>query len=396
MTEGASRVALVACGSYDPAEAYAAVGRALGLLGGAERFVAEGERILLKPNLLVSSAPDAAVTTHPALFEAVARHLAEAGARLSYGDSPGFGRPEAVARRAGLAEVAERLGVPFADFTNGRQVSAPEGRLIKQWFIAEGVLAADGIVSLPKLKTHALTRMTGAVKNQFGCIPGVRKGEFHARMPDMERFCRMLVDLCAFLAPRLYVMDAVVAMEGNGPRGGDPRPLGVVLLSEDPVALDATASRLIGLDPALVGTVVAGGEAGLGRWHAEEIELLGDPPEHFAPGEFAANRRTGSTTGVGVGGPVGRLVRDLVAPRPVIVEERCTRCGTCVEVCPVDPKAVDWVADETRSGRERAVPEHDYRLCIRCYCCQEMCPERAIEVEVPLLGRLVHRERHGA
>lgn len=389
-----SRVAVVRCDSYDQAVVDDAVRRGFELLGGAGRFVTPGERVLLKPNLLVASPPDAAVTTHPALFAAVARELQEAGAQLTYGDSPGFGKPASAARRAGIAEVAERLGVGLADFIDGRLVSAPEGRLIKQWYIANGVLEADALVSLPKLKTHALTRMTGSVKNLFGCVPGVRKGEFHARMPDEERFCQMLVDLAAFLSPRLHVMDAVVAMEGNGPRGGDPRQVGALLLSTDPVALDGTACRLINLDPELVGTVIAGEEAGLGVWREEAIEVVGDGVEPFVVPDFRANRRHGSTSGrMAVGGSAGRWAKGLIVPRPTIVEERCTRCGTCVEVCPVDPKAVDWIGGECPSSPRRQAPVYDYGHCIRCYCCQEMCPERAIEVEVPLLGRLVHRSR---
>ncbi|MBE0417670.1 MAG: DUF362 domain-containing protein, partial [Coriobacteriia bacterium] len=261
-----STVALVRCETYDEDVVHAAVGRGLELLGGADRFVTPGERVLLKPNLLVASAPGSSVTTHPSVFAAVARHLADAGANLSYGDSPAVGRPEGVARRAGLADVAAHLDIPFADFTNSRDFSARDGQVVKRWSIAEGVFAADRVVSLPKMKTHALTRMTGAVKNQFGCIPGARKGEFHARMPDIRRFAQMLVDLCAAVAPRLYVMDGIVAMEGNGPRGGDSRPVGVLLLSDDPVALDATACRLMGLDPTLVETVTLGQESGLGRW----------------------------------------------------------------------------------------------------------------------------------
>ena len=382
----ASTVALVRCDTYDTDAVHEAVGRGLGLLGGAGRFVSAGEHVLLKPNLLVASSPTAAVTTHPAVFGAVARHLLAAGAQLSYGDSPGVGRPEGAARRAGLAEVADAIGIPFADFTHGREISAPQGRVVKRWFIAEGVLAADAVASLPKMKTHALTRMTGAVKNTFGCIPGARKGEFHARMPDIERFAQMLVDLCVAVAPRLYVMDGIVAMEGNGPRGGDPRPVGVLLLSTDPVALDAVACRLMGLDPARIETVTLGHASELGSW--EEIELLGDPIEESVVTDFVANRRRQSTTGP-ASGTARWLARQLVVPRPVIDPGRCTRCGTCVEVCPVEPKAVDWVSDP--GGRRTRPPEHDYAACIRCYCCQEMCPERAIDVSVPLLGRIIHR-----
>lgn len=381
----ASTVAVVRCSRYDEAEVRAAVDRALALLGGAERFARPGERILLKPNLLVGATPDAAVTTHPTVFAAVARSLASAGATLTYGDSPGFGSTAGAARKAGIAQIAEELGVALADFSDGRQVSFPEGRLIKQFFLANGVLDADGVVSLPKFKTHGLTRITAAVKNQFGCVVGLRKGEWHARMPDVDRFCQMLVDLNRCIRPRLFVCDAVVAMEGNGPRSGTPRAVGAIVASADPVALDATLARIAGLDPALVGTIVYGEEFGLGA--ASDVELVGDPLEEFVVPDFDVNRNPASTTG-GSKGPVG-LLRRFVVPKPVIRPERCTACGTCVSVCPVTPKAVDWATPGGAS--DKRPPRHDYRRCIRCYCCQEMCPEGAIEIEVPPLGRVIHR-----
>jgi uncharacterized protein (DUF362 family)/Pyruvate/2-oxoacid:ferredoxin oxidoreductase delta subunit len=372
-----ARVAVVRCDTYEPAVVDAAVARALDLLGGVGRFVRAGERIVLKPNLLVASTPEKAVTTHPAVFSAVARLLGSAGAVLTWGDSPGFGSTDGVGKRAGIAVEAARLGIRTADFAHGQNVSFAEGTLIKRFTIAEGVLEADGLVSLPKLKTHALTRMTGAVKNQFGCVPGMLKGEFHARMPDIDRFSQMLVDLNRLISPRLVVMDAIVAMEGNGPRGGDPRRVGVVLASDDPVAIDAVGCRIMDLDPSLVGTVVWGERLGLGS--ATDIEIIGDELPVCAG--YVVNRSRSSTTGVG--SPLGRR---LLAPRPFIVHERCTRCGTCVEVCPVDPKAVAFA-----EGDRSRVPEHAYSYCIRCYCCQEMCPERAIEVKTPLIGRLIRR-----
>jgi len=371
-------VAVVRCETYEPQEVGTAVRRALDLLGGAGRFVTPGERIVLKPNLLVASAADKAVTTHPAVFAAVATVLAEAGADLAWGDSPGFGSALGAGKRAGIAQAADELGMPVADFEHGRTIPFADGGLIKQFTIAEGVAAADGLVSLPKLKTHALTRMTGAVKNQFGCIPGLLKGEFHTRMPDVERFSQMLVDLNRLLRPRLFVMDAVVAMEGNGPRGGDPRQVGVLLVSDDPVAIDALGCRIMALDPALVDTVVYGEKWGLGS--ADGVEVLGDALPVLP--DYRVNRTPASTTR-GLGSLLGKR---LLAPRPYIIAERCTRCGTCVHVCPVDPKAVDWGA-----GDHRVPPVHDYDRCIRCYCCQEMCPERAIEVKTPVLGRLIRR-----
>jgi len=375
-------VALVRCDSYEESAVHDAVGRALDLLGGAGRFVGADERIMLKPNFLVGATPDKVVNTHPAVFSAAARHLQAVGAKLSYGDSPGFGNAMAAARKIGIAQVAEVLGVAYADFTEGRQVSFPEGELIKQFTIASAVLGADGLITLPKLKTHALTRMTGAVKNQFGCIPGMLKGEFHMRMPDVDRFAQMLVDLNRLLRPRLAIMDGIVGMEGNGPRGGNPRQVGAIIVSDDLVAVDATVCRIMNLDPALVGTVTHGTAWGLGN--GADITYVGDPLEAFVIADYDVNRSHQSTTG---GSSGGALAKRLVVPRPVIDPAKCTACGTCVSVCPVDPKAVDW------ANGTGVPPVHDYVRCIRCYCCQELCPERAIDVRIPPLGRLLHAKR---
>ncbi|KAF0207159.1 MAG: hypothetical protein FD171_1922 [Actinobacteria bacterium] len=372
-------VAIIRCDSYDESSVFDAVGRALELLGGAERFVRDGERIVLKPNFLVGATPDKVVNTHPMVFSAAARHLQAASAKLSYGDSPGFGNALAAARKIGIAQVAETLGVTYADFSEGRQVSFAEGELIKQFTIASAVLDSDGLVTLPKLKTHALTRMTGAVKNQFGCIPGMLKGEFHMRMPDVDRFAQMLVDLNRLLRPRLAIVDGIVGMQGNGPRGGDPRQIGAIIVSDDLVAVDATVCRIMNLDTALVGTVTYGTAWGLGD--ADDITYVGDPIEEFVVADYDVNRSPQSTTG-STGG--GTLAKRLIVPRPVIDPTKCTACGTCVSVCPVDPKAVDW------ANGKGVPPVHDYGRCIRCYCCQELCPERAIDVRVPPLGRFLH------
>jgi len=380
MTER-SVVALVGCEGYVERRVQEAVARGIRLLGGIDRFVCPNERILLKPNLLVGRPPDRAVTTHPSVFRAVACAFQSAGARLTYGDSPGFGRPSSAARRSGIAEVAQELAIPLAEFSEGKEVPFPDGALVKRFVIAHGALASDGIVSLPKLKTHGLTRMTGAVKNQFGCVPGTLKAEFHARLPNVELFSRMLVDLNRLLRPRLFVLDGIVSMEGNGPQGGTPRPMNVVLISEDPVALDAVACAIIGLDPGLVPTIVHGARGGLGR--ADRISIVGDPLGAFAASDFVAHRRRKPPSGPP--GRVSRLARRWVVPRPVVRPSRCTRCGTCVEVCPVRPKAIEFARGLTRP------PLHRYEICVRCYCCQELCPQGAIEIAVPPIGRLIHR-----
>lgn len=373
-------VALVACDSYDDGEVYGAVKRGLDLLGGLSRLVKPGEKIVLKPNVLIGAGPEKCVCTHPAVFRAVGRILIEAGAVVTCGDSPGFGGCRVNMRIAGLKRVADELGIPLADFSRGRVVTHKEALLNRRFVIASGVLDADGLVSLPKLKTHGLTRVTGAIKNQFGCVPGFSKGQHHARTPDPYDFATMLVDLNTLIKPRLYIMDAVMAMEGNGPRSGKPRKLGVLLVSTDPVAMDAVACKIIDLDPALVPTSEPGERSGLGTYHFENIEIAGDNVEKYICRDFDVVRKPPVPA---AGGRFGRFIKNRTSPRPVIDEKLCTGCGTCVRHCPVIPKAVDWVG-----GDESRPPEHDYNRCIRCFCCQEMCPEGAISVKEPLLGKM--------
>jgi len=372
-----SKVAIVRCNSYDNAEVGKAVSRGIELLGGASSFVKTGETILLKVNLLVGDVPEKCVTTHPAVFNAVADIFIAKGVKLIYGDSPGFGATHAAAKKSGIADVAETMNIEMADFKDGREVFYEEGMQNKKFFIANGVLDADGLISLPKMKTHGLERFTGAVKNQFGCVVGMRKGEFHVKLPDATDFAKMLVDLNSCIKPRLYVMDGVMAMEGNGPRGGTPRAMNVLLFSTDPIALDATASRMIHLNPLYVPTTLVGSETGAGNFKEEDIEIVGDELKDFICKDFNVERTPVKTIKKG---KMVQFLNNRLVPKPYIVEEKCTQCGTCVVSCPVDGKAVNWL-----NGDKTNPPVYDYSKCIKCYCCQEMCPESAILLKEPLI-----------
>jgi uncharacterized protein (DUF362 family)/NAD-dependent dihydropyrimidine dehydrogenase PreA subunit len=379
-----AQVAVVRCPTYDEASVEAAVKRGVDLLGGMQRFAQSGEKILLKPNLLVGAAPEKSINPHPFVFKAVGRMVKDISSRVSYGDSPGFGRPGGQARRAQLDQCAQALGIPLADFENGREVHFTASPFIKRFTLANGVLEADGLISIGKFKTHQLTRITGAVKNQLGCVPGMLKAEFHVKLPDPHDFGKMLVCLNLYIRPRLYIVDGITAMEGNGPRNGSPVQMRVLLFSTDPIALDATLCRLIDLNPEHVPTHPPGREWGLGTYRSQEIEWLGDPLPDLVNKKFKAVRAPVKS----VTAPSGAVAtfKNLVSPRPVIAAAKCGRCGVCVNVCPVNPKAVNW-----QNGDKTKPPAHHYDRCIRCFCCQELCPESAIGVETPLLGRLLRR-----
>ena len=378
-----STVALVRCDTYDRQQVYEAVDTGVDLLGGISRFVKPGEKIVIKPNVLFGVNPRRCVATHPSVFRAAGILLKKAGVTLCCGDSPGFGRCEGNMKRGGLKAVADELEIELADFDKGRAVSHKEALLNKRFVLANGVLESDGLISLPKLKTHGLTRFTGAIKNQFSCVPGILKSQFHVKMADPYEFATMLVDLTTLIKPRLYIMDGIMAMEGNGPRSGNPKKLGVLLFSSDPVALDAIACKIIDLDPAFVPTSEPGERAGLGNYRHENIEIVGEAVESFIARDFDVVRKPPVAIRHR---PMRAFLKNQICPRPTIDEAICTNCGICVEVCPVKPKAVDW-----HDGDESRPPAFKYDRCIRCYCCQELCPEGAVAIRETLLGKLFFR-----
>ncbi|MFW6139628.1 MAG: DUF362 domain-containing protein, partial [Spirochaetota bacterium] len=271
------RVVLLRCGSYNPDLVLQKLQQGINMLGGIRAFVKKGEKILLKPNLLAPDPPDTATTTHPEVFRAAAKLLLDFGVDIYCGDSPGFHDPLRALKKSELLPVAENLGIKIADFKSKKKVFFEQGRQNRLFEIAKGVLECEGMISLPKLKTHGFTTMTGAVKNQFGCIPGTTKSGFHAKLEHLDRFSQMLVDLTMFLKPRLYIMDGIVGMEGNGPRRGNTVDLGVLIISSDPVAMDAVASQVIGLRSNQVATTVQGHKSSLGTM--DNYEILGDSIE---------------------------------------------------------------------------------------------------------------------
>lgn len=378
-----SKVAIVKCDSYDESKVYEAVKKGIELIGGIDQFVKSNEKILLKPNILIGDKPEKNTTTNPMVFKAVAKLVGAVTKNLTYGDSPGFGKPQGQAKKAHFEGIAEELGIKFADFENGEEVHFKDSPFVKQFVIAKGVREADGIISISKMKTHGLTRITGAVKNQFGCVPGLLKAEYHVKMPNNIDFSKMLVALNLLLEPRLYIMDGISAMEGNGPRSGDPVNMGVLLFSSDPVALDAVFCKMIDINPEFIPTITAGKEYGLGTYINDEIEIAGEKLEPLIKKDYKVVRKpVKPVTDTGI----VSFFKNLLAPRPIIDKDKCIKCGVCVKVCPVKEKAVNW-----SNGDKTKPPVHNYKICIRCYCCQELCPERAISIKTPLLGKLLHR-----
>lgn len=373
-----SQVVLLSCPIYDREKIYEELKWGIEQIGGIAHFVQKEEKILLKPNFLRKADKDSAITTHPYVMSAVARLLRENSCEhISYGDSAGFGSMEKIAEECGVAEEMRALKIPIANFEESVFVKYPQGKMAKQFHLAKAVVDNDALINVCKMKTHQLERITAAVKNMYGCIQGLHKAKGHTIYNNAESFARMLVDLNMYVKPRLHIMDGIVAMEGNGPAGGDPVHMGVMLVSTDPVALDSVVCSLMNLEADLVPTNVQGEKMGLGTWRSENIEVItreGVRPvaqvkERFGKPDYKVNR----------GKEVKKLWRNIrfiarhFQRKPYIVEKDCIRCGICVDACPVDGKAL--VLNKPNA------PVYDYKKCIACFCCQEMCPQKAIKVK---------------
>ena len=375
-----SKVVLLPCREYDEEKIYTLLKQGLDFLGGLENLIPKDTKILLKPNLLKKAEVEKAVITHPVVVGAFARILRENGyEHIVLADSCGHGTTQAVIRGTGMDMYLEKYHIPAIDYSEGVKTVYPQGIQAKEFILPKELLEQDCVISLSKMKTHALERITGAVKNSYGFIYGFHKAKGHTQYPSADSFARMLIDLNKCVAPKLYVMDGILAMEGNGPGSGDPVPMNVLLMSTDPVALDSVFSRLVYLKPEMVPTNYHGEKMGLGTWKEEEIALLtpdgkismaeavkkyGNPDFHVDRTEVRKNIWTRMA---------GAL--KVFQKKPYIDADKCVRCGICVQSCPVPGKAVDF-----RKGKGK-LPVYDYRKCIRCFCCQEMCPKKAIKVK---------------
>lgn len=367
-----AQVSIVRCEEYQQEQVDTAVRLAVDKIGGLAKFVKPGQRVLLKVNALSMKPPEAAVTTHPAFIKAVVREVQRAGGIAMVGDSSGgMVAGQAPTRQtfqvAGIARAAEESGAELINFDISGVEAVQANGPVKTLHIAKLVLEADVVISLPKLKTHSAAVYTGAIKNMFGSIPGHRKSDYHRMAPKLRDFAELLVDIFTATKPALTIMDAIIGMEGNGPSAGNPRKIGLVLASSDGVALDAVASKIIGLEPMKIHTTAIAHQRGLGVGDLARIEILGEKLADVRIPDFdlPSNAMLETMPGFVVRGMLGML-----KARPEINKKACAGCRFCVESCPVE--AMSMTAK---------FPEIDYEKCISCLCCQELCPQKAVEMK---------------
>jgi uncharacterized protein (DUF362 family)/NAD-dependent dihydropyrimidine dehydrogenase PreA subunit len=325
-----------------------------------------GAKVLIKPNALRLSETREAIVTHPSVLRAVIDKVESLGpASLVVGDNPGvtsYGANEECFIKTGLMEAAGRyyrnIGMDSLkiDFNPDFMPTVSVSRVIME---------SDIIISLPKFKTHGLTVVTGAIKNSYGFLPGAQKAMLHKAAGTPERFHEMLVDIFRLRVPDLFLVDAVVGMEGNGPASPDLRDIGLILASNNGVALDAVIATMMGCDPARLRFLQKAREFGLGEFDLDLIEVIGEltriPDFKLPPlgGEASINNPE-----------LQERLHSRTILRPRADPGLCTRCLTCIDQCPVSALSMG-----------ETVPVVDPEICITCFCCQELCPEKAMALQ---------------
>lgn len=361
-----SKVAIIRCNEYDFEGVKKALQESLELIGGLGGIVKRGHKVLLKPNIAGPFPPEQGATTHPSVIKAMIQLVKEVNGVPVVGDGPGTILP--AFEISGITKVAEGEGIEVILFNkNGfEMVKISTGEQLKEIYFSKDVLDADIVISMPKLKTHALVYYTGAIKNMFGALLADSRKKTH-RIDNIELFSKALVDIFTIRKPDLAVMDGIIGMEGVGPTHGPVKKVGVIISSTDSVAIDAVSSSIIGYDPMDIPTTKDAYVRGLGNGKLEEIEVLGNQLDEVKvdfkriPILSSRDKR--------------RFMR-LALGHLVVNNKKCKKCNVCVEHCPVE------------AIRLAPYPTIDRKICVYCYCCFELCPEGAmIFDEKSMLGK---------
>lgn len=372
-----AKVAIMNAASYEIAAILRAISQGLDALG---VDLPRNARVLVKPNILSQNYPEQAVTTHPAIIEVLCGMLRDNGCAITIGESSAFYQPDHTRRgfeTSGIADVARRFGAELVAFEEdgAKLYHRDDNAILKDVLLTRRLDETDFAINVPKLKTHAFFRMSGAVKNLLGMVPGGTKYEYHFIGGfKREDFGEKLADIAAVVKPYLTVMDAVVGLEGFGPAAtGEPKRTGLILLSRNPFALDCAAARVIGVDPRSVKTAPAGVRRGLIPADCS-FDTVGDhasPPEvpYRLPKESAEQDRDRNT------------LYKLTLVRPAIRARKCDGCGKCAEGCPFGAIA---------AGRPASI---DYGRCLNCYYCRYTCPRGAISLKGNRAAPLIYLVR---
>lgn len=366
-----TKVGIARCSDYDQARVFAAIREACERAGGIE-FNA-GSNVLIKPNLLRVAPIERGVITHPEVLRATIRLVKELGAKPFVAELPGIGPASHTEESIAPAkEVCAQEQVEFRLFKqNGFRKIDIDGACLKELHLPNDIFEADYIINLPKLKTHMLTTITGAVKNLFGCLPFSERKQVHG-LGAKKDFANTLLDILSAVKPDFAIIDGIDAMEGHGPSNGNIVRLGYIIAGKDSVAVDAVGCKLAGWNPQKIEHLALADPRGLGVSDLSQIEIVGDAkvkrPRLALPPTLTKNAPAWAH----------KLAYKLWSVKPKILVDKCTGCATCAAACPGG--AITII-------KEKACINYDN--CIECFCCKELCPSDAVGEKLGLVTQVM-------
>lgn len=357
-----AKVSIVKCDGYEMQKVKSAILTSLELIGGIEKIIKPDDNVLLKPNVIIGFPPERAATTHPSFVGAMIEIVKEAGGIPFVGDSSGaYGFTSKSLELCGIKKACEEHGAKLINFeSTGTYSIKIDGKVLKNINIAKPAIDCEVLISMPKLKTHALTKYTGAVKNFFGVIPGSGKAKIHRLAPAEESLSHAAVDIYSALKPKLAVMDGIVGMEGEGATNGTPIASNVILAGMDCVALDAVASEVMGFSHEEILTT---------RFAHERFLGIGE----LVRKDFRKARRTYYMLPKFLCKFIFKNAENM--SKVLISEDDCKKCGICCNSCPVSAITLE------------PGPLINQENCIKCYCCHELCANGAVKLRTSFFGR---------
>jgi len=355
-------VSIIKCPNYTQENVDKAVAAALKEL----KFqIKPNSKVLIKPNILMAKKPEFAVSTHPSVVEAVCKILKENGCKIIIAESSGWNTMHGF-EVSGIKAVADKYHAQIIAFENDKIIDKDiYGVVLRQLKITSIIDDVDYIINMPKMKTHMLMKITGAVKNCYGFIPGFQKAIYHTKGHDEKMFGELLIDIYLQCKDKIAIniMDAIVGMEGEGPGNGDPKNTGLVIASTDAIALDIVQSRIMGFEPLKIPTIKAAIERQ--QIKISDVNIVGDYNDSNIP------KLNYKPAGVGKG--IKKFIttaKSYIIKTPVLIpevnKEKCIKCGICAKLCPVQCITLE------------PYPTFERKICIKCYCCHEHCPQGAI------------------
>jgi uncharacterized protein (DUF362 family)/Pyruvate/2-oxoacid:ferredoxin oxidoreductase delta subunit len=361
----------------DYSDVETAVKEAVEMCGGvAVLAAAAGKKVLVKPNLVETGNGESGNTTDYRVIGALISLAAEQDCEVTVGDSSGLrwhGATERCLKETGIRDYCEPKGAKVISFDGLEplRVEIPDGETIKEAYLAPPAIESDLVIDAPKIKTHVLTQTTGGVKNLFGTVPGGIKSVLHATGSTKQKFAALIVDIYSAIQPGLTVMDGVVGLGGMW-REQDKIFPGVIIAGIDAVAVDAVAAKILGYDPMTVPILANAHRRGLGKADLKEIEVIGEPIDSVIK-NMGAKAKHFSAPAFGSAVSAALLGQES----PELIPQSCTGCGHCPKACPAG-------AVSLKDGR----PVFDMDKCIRCFCCIELCPQRALRITRGRIGNL--------